>query len=684
MTALVTLLGPPGVRRTGPGADGPRGARTAGPRGSKVWLLLAYLALAERPVSRTRLAGLLVPDADDPGAALRWQLSQLRRALTGVADIGGDPLTLDLHPGSVVDVRVLATDGPDAVLALPGFGGTLLEGVAPRVAAALELWLAAERERVAGLTAAILHEGAHARLARGDAAGAAALAGRLVAVEPLAERGHELWVRALVAAGDRTGAERRAAQSRGLLIRETGAEPSASLAAALRTGVPPVAAPRVQATPATPATPAVPAVPAIPVPPAPPVPAAPSASLVPPVPVVPAVPPVPPVRPVPPVPSASRARAARSAADVDASVEAGEAAALVGAYERAMELLRAAVAGARLLGDDDRLAAASGALGRVLVHGVRGSDEEAVGVLHATLLAARRSADTAAGDRVAARAALELGHVELLRGRYPRAAAWFGRARRLDGDDPRLRAWVGVFAGMALSDRADYPAALATLAAGTDDAREAGDARAEAYALTTTGRVHVLRDDRRAALEVLDRACARAQDVGATSFLPFPRALRAEVLLRDRDLVGAADLLDGAYALACQVGDPCWEAYALRGQGLLAAARGDEVAALRLLREAPIACRRLRDAHDWVQAHALDALCGFAVPRALPDAAARVAELEGFAARRGMRELVARAALHRAGLGQAAALDHAASLAAGIDNPALARAVAAARRRGRR
>ncbi|WP_454049285.1 BTAD domain-containing putative transcriptional regulator [Cellulomonas sp. Marseille-Q8402] len=601
MGAGITLLGPPAVRRAGPAAP----ARA--PRGSKAWLLLAYLVLAERPVPRSRLAGLLVDDADDPGAALRWNLSQLRHALDGVAELGGDPLTLDLRPGTVVDVRVVASGAWAEALALPGFGGGLLEGVTPRGSAALELWLAAERERVAGLTAAILHEAAHSRLARGELASAVDLAGRLVAAEPLAERGHELWVRALVATGDRAGAERRVTECRALFRRELGVEPSRSLAAALH--------PRAVAT----------------------------------------------------------AVASRSPAAVDAAVEGGDGAAQVGAYDRAIDLLRSGVDGARALDDDARLAQALGALGRVLVHGVRGSDEEAITVLHEALLASRRSGSAG----VAARAALELGHVETLRGRYPRAAMWFGRAHRLGGEDPRLRAWVGVFDGIGRTDQGEYPAAVSVLDAAVADARTAGDARAEAYALTGWGRLLLLRDERDAALVVLDRACAVAGDLGWTSFLPFPRSQRAEVLLRSGDLDAAEAGLEGAYALACQVGDPCWESYALRGRGLLAAARGDDGEALDLLTSAPRACRRQRDAHDWVEAHCLDALCGFAVPRGLPSAAGWVDDLEAFAARRGMRELVARAALHRAALGQPGAAEHAAALVAGIDNPALTAVLAA-------
>lgn len=77
------------------------------PRGRKTWALLAYLLLAERPPSRQRLASLLFTDADDPLRALRWNLSELRRALTDAATIAGDPVCLRLHDGHRTDVHLL-------------------------------------------------------------------------------------------------------------------------------------------------------------------------------------------------------------------------------------------------------------------------------------------------------------------------------------------------------------------------------------------------------------------------------------------------------------------------------------------------------------------------------------------------------------------------------------------------
>jgi DNA-binding SARP family transcriptional activator len=113
----IRLLGPPEIERDGEAA--------APPRGHKAWAVLAYLLLAERPVGRTQLAGLLFADADDPRGALRWTLAQLRRAL-GVADaLSGDPIELGFE--AHVDVLALAGGDPDPALVR----GELLEGVDP-------------------------------------------------------------------------------------------------------------------------------------------------------------------------------------------------------------------------------------------------------------------------------------------------------------------------------------------------------------------------------------------------------------------------------------------------------------------------------------------------------------------------------------------------------------------------
>jgi tetratricopeptide (TPR) repeat protein len=55
-------------------------------RGNKPWAITAYLALADAPVPRARIISLLFDSAQDPAAALRWNLGQARRLL-GRGDI---------------------------------------------------------------------------------------------------------------------------------------------------------------------------------------------------------------------------------------------------------------------------------------------------------------------------------------------------------------------------------------------------------------------------------------------------------------------------------------------------------------------------------------------------------------------------------------------------------------------
>jgi hypothetical protein len=126
-----------------------------------------------------------------------------------------------------------------------------------------------------------------------------------------------------------------------------------------------------------------------------------------------------------------------------------------------------------------------------------------------------------------------------------------------------------------------------------------------------------------------------------------------------------------AFAVGCEVGDPCWESIAMRGLGLVAAERGDVSRALELLIQAPRQCRRLPDTYLWIEAYGLDALCSVAIEDGASSSPLWVDELESITARRGMRELLLRATLYRARLGEPAAVHAARSLAPQIDKPAL-------------
>lgn len=138
---VVRLLGPPRL-------DGAEGAGPPPGRGRKPWALLALLLCSTGPVPRGRVIDLLYPDAVDPQAALRWTLSQARRAVGDAVHLGGDPLRWELADGVRVDVLdVLAGRAPAgwplAEATLP-----LLEGAEPDVPE-FSAWLHGRRRDLA-------------------------------------------------------------------------------------------------------------------------------------------------------------------------------------------------------------------------------------------------------------------------------------------------------------------------------------------------------------------------------------------------------------------------------------------------------------------------------------------------------------------------------------------------------
>ncbi|MEX0869465.1 MAG: hypothetical protein WD011_07310, partial [Nitriliruptoraceae bacterium] len=88
MRPVIQLLGSPAIERAS--ADPYR------VRSRKSWALLAYLILSRRPPARSELATLLFSEADDPLRALRWNLSEIRRALGDGTHLEGDPVVLVL------------------------------------------------------------------------------------------------------------------------------------------------------------------------------------------------------------------------------------------------------------------------------------------------------------------------------------------------------------------------------------------------------------------------------------------------------------------------------------------------------------------------------------------------------------------------------------------------------------
>lgn len=365
------------------------------------------------------------------------------------------------------------------------------------------------------------------------------------------------------------------------------------------------------------------------------------------------------------LPSIGRAAAA-------AQLEAGQAAIVAGAVDAGLECLRRAVAEAGAVGDEPLRMQSMIALGSALVHGARGRDEEGAAVLHEALAVADDVGDALS----AARTARELGFIDVQAGRRERADRWLVRAEELAGDhDAELAAVLGV-RGMNLSDMARYPEALDTLERSVDRAQTAGQGRQAAWSASLVGRIHLLRGESDRAADALEASMAHVRAERWTAFAPWPQSLQAEVDREQGRTDRSADGYAHAFALACQLGDPCWEGIAARGSGLLQADAGDVRSAVAWLEDATERCNRWPDTYQWVYAYVLDAACQVTVGVGAPTAPDWVDRLSRVAARGGMREMVIRAHVHRARLGEPGAAQAAAEAAAEIDNPMLAALVA--------
>src|SRR5436190_873671 len=196
------------------------------------------------------------------------------------------------------------------------------------------------------------------------------------------------------------------------------------------------------------------------------------------------------------------------------------------------------------------------------------------------------AARTDAGGRLAAlRALLESGE----------AAVSAGAVQA--GVDSLRSAVAG---SRASGDRALEAAALLSLGAAL-----VHQTKQEAWSTAMLGRTHLLRDELEPAEAALERAIALTAAERWTTFAAFPEALLAEVWVRGGDLGRATEAFEHAFALGCQVDDACWEAYGVRGLGLLEAASGDLAGAVKTIGDAVTRCARQRDTHLWLRAYVM-------------------------------------------------------------------------------
>ncbi|HYS53100.1 MAG TPA: tetratricopeptide repeat protein [Thermoanaerobaculia bacterium] len=356
------------------------------------------------------------------------------------------------------------------------------------------------------------------------------------------------------------------------------------------------------------------------------------------------------------------ATAVAGAAAARAQLEMGRAAIGAGAVDAGLDSLRRACAAAEGCRDDYLHARAELALGSALIHAMRAYGEAAIALHRAVGLARRIGANA-----IAATAHRELGFVDVQAGRNDRVEPWLTQAtEEAAGSDEELTSIAGV-RGMGLSDSARYEEALEAFEESVERARRCGHRRQVAWSLSLIGRVHLLTGSHAQAREVLDRSLELVEEEKWIAFEPLPESLLAHVDLRENRAEEAREGLEHSFTIACQVADPCWEAIACRGLGLVEAASGREPRALAWMLDARTRCTRVAHPYQWIQGWVLDGLC--AVGHHDKRAADWIDELESLASRTGLRELLLRAYLHRARRGDPSAPDAARLLGDEIDNP---------------
>jgi tetratricopeptide (TPR) repeat protein len=315
-------------------------------------------------------------------------------------------------------------------------------------------------------------------------------------------------------------------------------------------------------------------------------------------------------------------------------------------------------------GDDYMTARAHLALGSALVHAMV-EHVEAAAVLHRAAEIATRIGTQA----IAATAHRELAFVDLQAGRGERAAAWLDQAASEAGNSDEELASISGLRGVSLSDAARYEEALEWLEDSVERADRCGNRRQAAFSTAFTGRVHLLTGRLELARGVLERSLELVEEEKWIAFEPLPEALLAHVDLEAGRIDEAMATLEHAFAIGCQVGDPCWEGISCRGLGLVEARRGRRPQAIAWLADARARCTRVANPYQWMHGWILDALCAVAVGD--ERLAGWIDELGALAARTGMRELVVRSYLHRGRGGDPSALAAAGLLSGDIGNPIL-------------
>ena len=333
---------------------------------------------------------------------------------------------------------------------------------------------------------------------------------------------------------------------------------------------------------------------------------------------------------------------------VKSLMQSGLAALSAGAADAGIDCLRRAVRDAEKIGNPHLLATVTFELGSALVHSVKGYDDEGSILLRQSTELARRAGSAG----IASAGFRELGYVEALAGRRPTAAAYLAQAVELAEDRDVLAGIHGVI-GFNLVDWGRVAEGLDHYALSLEHARSVGNRRREIWTLGLGGWGLLAADRLEEADNWLGDCLTLVEEQRWISFRPWPVAVLSES--RTRQQASPQQLrpkLEEAFALSCQMNDPCWEGAVARALALTYAAEDALAPAIQWLGEARRRCARDTDAYSALQVEILASQVEISLRQGRPEAADAIGrEWLALAARTHRDAHVARAAAFIGGRG---------------------------------
>ena len=263
-------------------------------------------------------------------------------------------------------------------------------------------------------------------------------------------------------------------------------------------------------------------------------------------------------------------------------LDAGKAALGAGAVDAGIETLRRAASEAEALNEPSLEAEVLLELGTALVHAVRGYDDEGAVLLRK----ATKLASDAGFRDIAAGALRELGYVEAMAGRRPSAQDYLNDALAVAVTPERLAGIQSVI-GFNLVDWGRLEEGIAAFRDAIELARVAGNRRREVWCLGIGARGLLAAREPEEALAWLELCLRVVEDLRWVSFRPWCIALRAEAhLALGQSPSPLRPELEDAFAMSCELKDPCWEGATGRAIALTYEREGNLVEAARWFDEA--------------------------------------------------------------------------------------------------